>query len=81
LSVFRKRGKWWVSYRDPNGNRRRRPVGPSKREAEAALESIRASIRAGTYFNDHFQLKEQAARAVTLGSSTHRVKNSTSRRR
>ena len=58
--------QWWVDFKDPDGNRRRRPAGRSKREAENALEGIRTSILAGTYFNDCTQVKEHAARELTL---------------
>ncbi len=66
MKIFKKRDKWWVDYSDPNGIRHRKPVGPSKREAEGELEKIRASILVGTYSADHENPKREKPVALTL---------------
>jgi len=43
---------WWIDYR-VNGKRYRRKIGPAKRKAEQALNTIKAQIAAGTYFDAH----------------------------
>lgn len=42
---------WRVDYRDPTGKKIIKVVGPSKREAEAYLGKIKASIREGRFFD------------------------------
>lgn len=43
------RGRWWLDYYTPDGRRRRKLVGASKREAEAILDKIRVSKAQGDY--------------------------------
>ena len=64
MRVFRKRGHWWIDFREPDGRRRRKSIGKSEREAEAALERVRLSIIAGTYYDDHCHV--QAAKSADL---------------
>lgn len=58
MGVFKRRNKdgeegdtWYVDYRDPTGKRIIKAVGPSKREAEAFLGKVKASIREGRFFD------------------------------
>ena len=44
MRVFKKRDKWWIDFRDPQGVRRRKPVGNSKREAKDVLEKASSSM-------------------------------------
>jgi len=43
---------WWIDYR-VDGKRHARKLGPSKREADRALNLIKAQIAAGTYYEAH----------------------------
>jgi len=58
MGVFKRKNKdgmegeiWYVDYRDPTGKRIIKAVGPSKREAEAYLGKVKASIREGRFFD------------------------------
>lgn len=58
MGVFKRKDKgglegetWYVDYRDPAGKRIIKAVGPSKREAEAYLGKVKASIREGRFFD------------------------------
>jgi integrase len=57
MGVFKRKNKdgiegekWYVDYRDPNGKRIIRAVGP-KKEAEAYLGKVIAAIREGRFFD------------------------------
>jgi len=57
MGVFKRKNKdgiegdtWYVDYRDPNGKRVIKAIGP-KKEAEAFLGKVRASIREGRFFD------------------------------
>ena len=57
MGVFKRKNKdgierdtWYVDYRDPDGKRVIRAVGP-KKEAETYLGKVRASIREGRFFD------------------------------
>jgi len=67
MRVFKKRNRWWIDYTDPEGKRHRKSIGHSKREAVAALEKIRASILAGTYYLDSLEVKQKEDTNITLG--------------
>ncbi len=58
MGVFKRKNKdgeegetWYVDHRDPTGKRIIKAVGPSKREAEAYLGKIKASIREERFFD------------------------------
>jgi integrase len=42
--VFQRNGNWWVDYRDADGKRHRRQVGPDKRVAREALNATLTRI-------------------------------------
>jgi len=57
MGVFKRKNRdgiegetWYVDYRDPNGKRVIKAVGP-KKEAEAYLGNVRAAIREGRFFD------------------------------
>lgn len=57
MGVFKRKNKngvesekWYVDFRDPNGKRIIKAVGP-KKEAEAYLGKVKASIREGRFFD------------------------------
>jgi integrase len=58
MGVFKRKTKdgvegetWYVDYYDPGGKRIIKAVGPTKKEAEAYLGKIKASIREGRFFD------------------------------
>jgi integrase len=42
---------WCVDYRDPNGKRIKKVIGPNKKDAEAYLGGIKKAIREGRFFD------------------------------
>ncbi len=42
--VFRRRGAWWIDFKDSSGVRRRKKVGPSKRVAQEVLNGVLGSV-------------------------------------
>lgn len=64
-------GPWQARYRDPEGRQRARNF-PTKREAEAFLDSTRTKVRTGTYIDtDRGQIK--LADWYTKWSATRRI--------
>lgn len=58
MGVFKRKNKdrvkgdtWYVDFYDPRGRRVIKAIGPSKREAEAYLGKVRASIRERRFFD------------------------------
>jgi integrase len=58
MGVFKRKNKagaegetWYVDYYDPSGKRIIKAISPSKKESEAYLGKIKASIREGRFFD------------------------------
>lgn len=58
MGVFKRKNRdgmegetWYVDYRDPNGKRVIKAVGPAKKDAEAYLGKVKAAIREGRFFD------------------------------
>ena len=58
MGVFKRKNRngvegdvWYVDYYDPSGKRIIKAIGPTKKEAEAYLGKIKASIREGRFFD------------------------------
>lgn len=58
MGVFKRKNKdgvkvdtWYVDFYDPRGTRITKAIGPSKREAEAYLGKVKASIRERRFFD------------------------------
>jgi integrase len=40
----RKRGEWWIDFKDAQGNRRRKKIGPNRRVAKEVLDGILRNV-------------------------------------
>ena len=59
MAVFKRNGKWGISYRDPDGMWVRKLLpGSTKRDAEAFLEQIKRSVLLGTYLDEQRKVED-----------------------
>jgi len=74
---------WWIDYR-VDRKRYRRKIGPAKRKAEQALNTIKAQIAAGTYFEarrERLTFAELAARYLENPKNPEKRSLSTDRKK
>ncbi len=48
--VFQRDGDWWIDFKDAQGVRRRKMIGPSKRIAQEVLDGILGNVARRQYF-------------------------------
>ena len=59
MAVYKRKGKWGISYRDPDGRWTRKILdGVTKKDAEAKLGQIKRSILLGTYFEEQRKIED-----------------------
>src|SRR5262245_21785334 len=73
MSVFHRKGNWWIDYYDHQGKRRRKRIGPDKRTATAVLHDIQARIAKGEFLGlveERITFKELADRYLATYVAT-----------
>ncbi len=59
MAIYKRHGKWGISYRDPDGKWVRKLLdGATKNEAEAKLGEIKKSILLGTYWDEQKKMED-----------------------